>query len=30
MVAMYLGSIYLLGLIVTPFMPETRGKPLPA
>ncbi|MGA8049033.1 MAG: MFS transporter [Burkholderiales bacterium] len=30
MVAMYLGSIYLLGLVVAPFVPETRGKPLPA
>lgn len=30
MVAIYLGSIYLLGLAVAPFVPETRGKPLPA
>ena len=30
MVALYLGSIYLLGLVVAPFVPETRGKPLPA
>jgi MFS family permease len=29
MVAIYLGSIYLLGLAVAPFVPETRGKPLP-
>jgi MFS family permease len=29
MVAIYLGSIYLLGLVVAPFVPETRGKPLP-
>jgi MFS family permease len=27
--AMVLGSIYVLGLIVPWFMPETRGKPLP-
>jgi MFS family permease len=27
--AMALGSIYVLGLIVPWFMPETRGKPLP-
>jgi len=27
--AMILGSIYILGLIVPWFMPETRGKPLP-
>ena len=27
--AMVLSSIYVLGLIVTPFLPETRGKPLP-
>ena len=27
--AMTLGSIYVLGLIVPWFMPETRGKPLP-
>jgi len=27
--AMTLGSIYILGLIVPWFMPETRGKPLP-
>ncbi len=30
MVAIYLGSIYILGLVVAPFVPETRGKPLPA
>jgi MFS family permease len=30
MVAIYLGSIYLLGLVVAPFVPETRGKPLPS
>lgn len=28
--AMVLASIYLLGLIAAPFLPETRGKPLPA
>ena len=28
--AMTLGCIYLLGLVVPWFMPETRGKPLPA
>jgi MFS family permease len=28
--AMVLASIYVLGLIVAPFLPETRGKPLPA
>ena len=27
--AMMLGSIYIIGLIVPWFMPETRGKPLP-
>nr|WP_284701419.1 MFS transporter [Rhodoplanes tepidamans] len=27
--AMVLASIYLLGLAVAPFLPETRGKPLP-
>jgi len=27
--AMVLGSIYILGLIVPWFVPETRGKPLP-
>jgi Sugar (and other) transporter len=26
---MMLGSIYLLGLIIPFFLPETRGKPLP-
>ena len=30
MVAIYIGSIYILGLIVAPFVPETRGKLLPA
>lgn len=29
MVAICLGSFYLLGLAVAPFVPETRGKPLP-
>jgi MFS family permease len=28
--AMVLASIYVLGLIVAPFLPETKGKPLPA
>jgi len=28
--AMTLGTIYLLGLVVPWFMPETRGRPLPA
>lgn len=28
--AMVLGSIYIIGLIVPWFMPETKGKPLPA
>lgn len=28
--AMTLGAIYLLGLVVPWFMPETRGRPLPA
>ncbi|RAI40859.1 MFS transporter [Rhodoplanes roseus] len=27
--AMVLASIYILGLAVAPFLPETRGKPLP-
>ena len=27
--AMVLASIYILGLIAVPFLPETRGKPLP-
>ncbi|MBV9654643.1 MAG: hypothetical protein JOZ42_08785 [Acetobacteraceae bacterium] len=27
--AMALGSIYILGLIVPWFLPETKGKPLP-
>jgi hypothetical protein len=26
---MIVATIYLLGLIVGPFLPETRGKPLP-
>ncbi len=30
MVADYLGSIYLLGLVVELFVPETLGEPLPA
>ncbi len=28
--AMVLSSIYILGIVVAPFLPETRGKPLPA
>ena len=28
--AMVLSSIYLLGIICAPFLPETKGKPLPA
>jgi MFS family permease len=28
--AMVLSSIYVLGLVVTPFLPETKGKALPA
>jgi hypothetical protein len=27
--AMVLSSIYVLGIAVTPFLPETKGKPLP-
>jgi len=27
--AMTIATIYILGLIATPFLPETRGKPLP-
>jgi hypothetical protein len=27
--AMTLGSVYLVGLVVPWFIPETRGKPLP-
>ena len=27
--AMLVATIYLLGLAVGPFLPETRGKPLP-
>jgi len=27
--AVSIGTIYLLGLVVAPFMPETRGRPLP-
>ena len=28
--AMVLSSIYILGIAVAPFLPETRGRPLPA
>jgi MFS family permease len=28
--AMVLASIYILGMVVAPFLPETKGKPLPA
>jgi MFS family permease len=28
--AMALASIYILGIVVAPFLPETKGKPLPA
>jgi MFS family permease len=28
--AMVLASIYILGIVVAPFLPETKGKPLPA
>lgn len=28
--AVTVGFIYLLGMVLTPFLPETRGKPLPA
>jgi MFS family permease len=28
--AMVFASIYVLGIVVAPFLPETRGKPLPA
>jgi hypothetical protein len=28
--AMTLGSIYVLGLVVPWFLPESKGKPLPA
>jgi MFS family permease len=28
--AMVLASIYILGMIAAPFLPETKGKPLPA
>jgi len=27
--ATIISTVYVLGLIVTPFLPETRGKPLP-
>jgi MFS family permease len=27
--AMWVATIYILGIICTPFLPETRGKPLP-
>jgi MFS family permease len=30
MVAIYIGLIYILGIVVAPFVPETRGKPIPA
>jgi len=26
---MWVATIYVLGIICTPFLPETRGKPLP-
>lgn len=29
-VAVSIGMIYIIGLLVAPFVPETRGKPLPA
>ena len=29
-VATALGSIFVVGLIVLPFLPETKGQPLPA
>jgi hypothetical protein len=29
-VAAVLGSIFVVGLIVLPFLPETKGQPLPA
>jgi len=29
-VATVLGSIFVVGLIVLPFLPETKGQPLPA
>jgi hypothetical protein len=28
--AMVLASIYIVGMIAAPFLPETKGKPLPA
>src|SRR5262249_13521734 len=28
--AMVIGSFYILGLIAAPFLPETKGRPLPA
>jgi MFS family permease len=30
MVAVYMGLIYVLGIVIAPFMPETKGKPIPA
>jgi hypothetical protein len=27
--AMWMGSVYVLGLIVVPFLRETKGRPLP-
>jgi hypothetical protein len=27
--AMTIATVYLLGLVAAPFLPETRGKPLP-
>jgi hypothetical protein len=29
MVAVYMGLIYVLGIVIAPFMPETKGKPIP-
>jgi hypothetical protein len=29
MVAVYFGLIYILGIVVSPFVPETVGKPIP-
>jgi hypothetical protein len=28
--ALIISSIYMLGFCVAPFLPETKGKPLPA
>ena len=27
--AVVIGTVYILGLVAAPFLPETRGKPLP-